>query len=136
MIQEDQGKTTEAQQDWLKAHEYAQERTFIRYELEHKLGESFEKLNQNREALNWYRRALNTCASGDNFSGHQTLSSLLNLNGGDLSTEDTSLLASVIEKSWLVLESAGKPDLANLPESIRILNIKFHEIVAEAKLSS
>ena len=136
MIQEDQGKITEAQQDWLKAHEYAKEGTFIRYELEHKIGESLERLNQNGEALNWYRRALNTCAGGNNFSGHQTLTSLLNLNGGDLSTEDPSLLASVIEKSWLVLELAGKPDLENLPESIRILNTKFHEIVAEAKLSS
>jgi len=132
MIRQSEGSLEEAKQDWLEALRYAQEGTFLRYELEHNLGEASEKMDALADACRWYRNALESCSTGEEFSGSRTLIAFMRLNGGSVSSDDNALLASVIQKSWAVLEVPGRPDLTNLAASVNALTNRFNEMIDEA----
>ena|SRR2546422_483532 len=136
MIRESQGSLDVAKQDWLKALQYGQEGTFLRYELEHRVGEICEKADASEEALSWYRKALRTCSTGRQFSGNRTLTAFLRLSGDSFSPADNALLASVIQTSWRVLEVPGEPDLIDLAASISALTTRFNEMITEATAES
>lgn len=86
------------------------------------MGDACEEAKLQDEALTWYRHALNTCAQGDEFSENVALTAFLRLTGGNIPPADHNLLASVVRKSWRVLELAGSPNQNNLPECIRVLS--------------
>src|SRR6266849_2693040 len=92
MIRESSGALSEAKQDWLDGIQFARDGTFSRYQLEHNIGQACEKSETTQEALGWYRAALRTCSTGGEFSGHETLSAFLRINGSDISPEDTALV--------------------------------------------
>jgi hypothetical protein len=132
-MRKDEGAMADAKDDWLLALEYARDGTFLRYELEQHIGEALESLHMKPEAADWYRRALMTCSTGDEFSGNPTLTSLLRISEGQISPQDAALAASVLEKSWRVLELPGKPDVTHLAQAIDSLTAGFNVIIAQAK---
>jgi tetratricopeptide (TPR) repeat protein len=136
MIRQSMGSSEKAKQDWLQALSYAREGTFLRYELEHCLGEAYEESEALKEALQWYRTALGTCSTGEEFSGNKTLVAFMRLSGDNISPDDKALLASVIQKSWRVLEVPGELDLTDLAASVSTLTTRFNNIVAEATADS
>jgi tetratricopeptide (TPR) repeat protein len=114
MIRESGGDLPAARRDWIEALQYAREGTFLRFQLEHNIGESLEREGLPEEALGWYKIALKTCSKGDEYSGHQALNAYLKLKGGKIEPGDEPLIASVIVSSWRVLELPGTPDLKDL----------------------
>ncbi len=114
MINEDQGSLSDARQNWLDALQYARDETFLRFQLELNIGETWERETQSKEALDWYRKALNTCCDGDKFVGIKALNAYLRLKAGKVEPADEPLVACVAEKSWRALELSGAPDFKDL----------------------
>jgi len=114
MIRESGGDLTAARQDWTEGLQYAREGTFLRFQLEHNVGESLEREGLPEEALDWYKRSLKTCTDGHEYSGHQSLAAYLRLKGGKIEPGTETLIASIIVRSWRVLELPGTPDLKDL----------------------
>jgi tetratricopeptide (TPR) repeat protein len=134
MIREDENSLKVAMDDWVEALQYAQEGTFLRYELEHKMGEACERSGLAEEAAGWYRRALNSCLIGADFAGNRTLAAFLRV-AEQGSQEDRALFSSVIQKSWAILELPGQPDLTDFTASISLLESRFNEMVGDATAS-
>lgn len=130
LIHESCGNMQAAQQEWLDALSYAGAGTFLRYSLEAQIGSTCERFGEIDQALAWYRHALETCAGGDEFSGNQVLSAILRLNG-TIASQDETVVRTVIEKSWRVLQVPGSLDPENLDGSIRILSDWFSSRVKE-----
>jgi hypothetical protein len=121
MMRQGAGASAEARRDWAEALPHADEGTFLRFQLEQSMA----------EALGWCRRALQTCSGGDEFSGRQALVAYLRLGGGVVAPEDETLVASVVVKSWRVLELPGAPNVGDLPSAIRELTEAFATRVEE-----
>ena len=133
MIYESNGSLNQARLDWLDALHYAEDGTFLRYELEMNIGAASEKLSTGDDALTWYRAALMTCVNGHEFSPHQALDAFRRLSGTEISPEDKPLLTTAVEKSWRVLELPGKPDQSDLTSSINQVTQSFNEIIEKAR---
>jgi tetratricopeptide (TPR) repeat protein len=129
MMREEAGAADEARRDWDEALVYASAGSYLRFRLEHHVGEALERGGGLKEALDRYTTALRTCSAGGEFSGLRALSAYLRLKGGKVEPEDEALIASVAEKSWRVLELPGAPDLKDLPATIRRLDEGFSHLV-------
>jgi tetratricopeptide (TPR) repeat protein len=125
MMRQGAGALTDARHDWMQALRYARRATYLRFQLEHHIGEALEQEGQPAEALSHYRKALKTCSDGGEFSGHQTLTAYLRLKGGEIDAGDEALLASVAAKSWRVLELPGAPNLEDLTATVAALSDAF-----------
>ena len=131
MIRQSMGALASALQDWTEGLRYAREGTYLRFCLEHSVGEAFERQGLLGEALSWYKTALQTCSRGDEFAGLRALIACLRLNGGNIEPGDDTLLASVVVKSWRVLELPGTPNLENLRAATEELTAAFSKRVDE-----
>jgi len=129
MIKDGAGAADEARLDWDGALQYASAGTYLRFLLEHQIGEALEREGKPTEALRWYARALRTCAEGDEFSGRRALTAYLRLKGGKVGPDDEAAVAAAAEKSWRVLELAGAPNLKDLPATIRNIDEGFSDLV-------
>lgn len=132
MIRKSEGSLENAKEDWRDALRFAQDGTFLRYELEQNIGEACEESDELEEACSWYRTALKTCSTGEGFSGHRALTAFMRLRSDHVAPDDKALLASSIQKSWRVLEVSAEPDLIDLAASVSALNKRFNEMTAEA----
>jgi hypothetical protein len=130
-IRQSMGATAAARQDWTEGLRYAREGTYLRFLLELSLGEALEREEQLGEALGWYKIALQTCSSGEEFAGLRALTAYLRLNGNNIEPGDHALLASVVVKSWRVLELPGTPNLENLRSATEELTAAFSKRVDE-----
>jgi hypothetical protein len=135
MIRESEGDLKGAQQHWREALLLAPEGTFLRYSLEDELGKISEKTDA-ENAVFWYRAALKTCSNGDEFAAIPTLGSFLRLNSGNISQEDRALVASVLQKSWRVLDLPGGPNPDDLVGSVATLTGRFDEMLSGIKNES
>jgi len=133
LVKEKLGDLSGAQQDWIEALSFAEEGTFLRYNLEVDLGSASEKSNNVDESLAWYRDALRTCSQGGEFSGNRALTAFLSLNQGEIPHEDEDLVTSVINKSWRVLGLQESPQLEDLAASIGILSASFSSQLNQIK---
>lgn len=131
MIRQSMGALAAARQDWIEGLRYAREGTYLRFRLEQGIGEAFAREELLGEALNWYKRALQTCSSGDEFAGLRALTAYLRLKGGNIEPGDDPLIASVVVKSWRVLELPGTPDLTNPQSATEELTAAFSKRVDE-----
>jgi hypothetical protein len=110
LISAEKGVLGDAVRNWSNALPYAQEGSFLRFQIELNQSGACEQQAKPQEAVEWLKRALETCCRGDEFAGVQALTSYLRLHGGRIRPEDEPLIACVCEKSWRVLELSGAPD--------------------------
>lgn len=130
-IKQSMGALAAARQDWTEGLRYARPGTYLRFCLEQSVGEGLEREGLLGEALGWYKRALQTCSSGDEFAGRRALTAYLRLKDGNVEPGDDALLASVVVKSWRVLELPGTPGLENLRSATEELTAAFSKRVDE-----
>jgi len=128
----------ESRRDWEQVREdsrsglkYAAPSTFLRYQLEHAIGAAYNKQAFSEKANQWFTKALQTCAEGDDFSGHKTLAALMKLANEESLQMDQALMATVAAKSWRVLEVPGEPDLADIRGTVHKLCEQFSKTVEE-----
>lgn len=117
-MKDEQGLPDDAREDWLTAIDYSIEGSYLRYLLEYEIGNSFQRAALLDKALLRYHKALESCANGDFFSGSSAAAAFLALNGGQIPVKYRSMIATVVEKSWAVLELPGNPQLRDLPQAI------------------